>query len=70
MAKICRRTGKTNYRSETEALSVALQIVGKRSSVHYGRRDNMRRAYRCPLCPYWHVTSQEQRTQPRARHAS
>lgn len=57
--KVCRRTGKVSYRSEKEAL-VALAQRAELPNVKrsYGKREIA--AYKCPLCPRWHLTSQEQ----------
>ena len=39
--------GKRRYRSEGDALDAAA-LVGV---------ERRRKAYRCPLCGYWHLTS-------------
>ena len=40
-------TGKRRYRSEGDALDAAM-VIGL---------ERWRKAYRCPLCGHWHLTS-------------
>lgn len=62
MAKVCRRTGKANYRSVREAEAAARQARDTRSVARtYGRTKRETGAYQCLFCPYWHLTSQPQR---------
>lgn len=59
MAKVCRRTGKVNYRSEGAARA-ALARVGSVTSVARRHIKVETDYYKCPSCPYWHLTSLRQ----------
>lgn len=56
--KRCHRTGKISYRSRTEALA---SLARERVSLKRVYEKTEIAAYRCPLCPRWHLTSMEQR---------
>ena len=60
--KICRRTGKVSYRSRREA-EVALELRNAEPNVKRAYTNREIAVYKCPLCPRWHLTSQEQRGQ-------
>jgi hypothetical protein len=67
MAKFCRRSGKFNHRSENAA-RVALARVASSPAVLTRRYVKTETDYyKCPHCPYWHLTSQSQgRTAPQS----
>jgi len=46
--KLCRRTGKRNYGSHEEAV---------RKAIEFQYPANLIRAYKCPFCKCWHITS-------------
>jgi len=49
-------TGKRQYRTRLDAeIVLALRIPRKA----HNREKNERRAYRCPQCHRWHLTSRE-----------
>ncbi len=52
----CGPTGKRMYTSETSAMQ-ALSDVRALQELRSRRQE--RRAYRCPLCSRWHLTSQD-----------
>lgn len=59
MAKVCRRTGKPNYRSEGEAVAGLIKAAASRTVM----REHVKAEaayYKCPFCPYWHLTSELQ----------
>ncbi len=61
MAKICRRTGKRNYRSKKEAERALAEVQAE--STMRKRYDKIQVAvYHCLFCPYWHLTSQKQKS--------
>jgi hypothetical protein len=60
MAKVCRRSGKVNYRSEGEARA-AIGRVAYSPSVRRHYEKHEADYYKCPHCPYFHLTSQRQR---------
>lgn len=57
----CGQTGKARYRDRIAALLALTSI----DNADPNRRE--RRAYKCPLCRGWHLTSQKQRTTSRRR---
>lgn len=59
MAKVCRRTGKVNHRSEgaARAALARLATTGSVTRQHVKVETDY---YRCLFCPYWHLTSQPQ----------
>lgn len=56
MAKTCRRSGKLNYRSESAARA-ALARVAESASLKRQHVKTEIDCYKCPDCPYWHLTS-------------
>ena len=59
MAKVCRRSGKVNYRSEKAALA-ALARIAQGASVKRQYVKVEIDYYKCPSCPYFHLTSMQQ----------
>ncbi len=57
MAKTCRRSGKVNYRSEKAAVA-ALARIAENSSMQRRYLKVEIDYYKCPFCPYFHLTSQ------------
>lgn len=49
--KTCRESGKIQHSSEERALTAATRQIGKDTS--------FLRAYKCPFCFYWHLTSKK-----------
>ncbi len=60
MAKFCRRSGKVNHRSENAARA-ALAVVANANTVQRRHVKAEIDYYKCPHCPYWHLTSVPQR---------
>jgi hypothetical protein len=60
MAKVCRRTGKKNHRSEKEAQAALAVAAGSNTVVRRHVKAEIA-YYKCLFCPYWHLTSQPQR---------
>lgn len=65
MAKVCRRSGKVNHRSETAALAA----LARAATSNTAQRRHVKTEidyYKCPVCPYWHLTSmpQSRRAEP------
>lgn len=53
--KRCDRTGKVSYRDEHSA-NRAIQMI-----THISDREKVPgRAYECPFCKHWHLTSREE----------
>lgn len=50
------KSGKKRYRDERTALFVLVSCRARRILRHDGRRREQR-AYRCPFCFGWHLTS-------------
>jgi hypothetical protein len=59
MAKTCRRSGKTNYRSETAVLT-AITVIKRNPGPKLRHTGVDLYHYKCPKCPYWHLTSKPQ----------
>lgn len=55
---VCDWSGKYGYASEDAAL-LAMQVI--REGIEHGRRRPIR-AYKCPRCPWWHLTSKTKET--------
>jgi len=51
-------TGKVQYSKRIYALIALAQIQDAREPGHQEKR-----VYRCPICKWWHLTSQDQRTE-------
>lgn len=61
MAKVCRRSGKWNYRSPGAARAALKRIAQNRAET-FIRYDKVEvDFYKCPYCPYWHLTHLRQR---------
>ena len=50
--------GKVRYRDRIAALMALMSTKRKQAT---GRAKDEMRAYRCPLCMGWHLTSQQKR---------
>ena len=51
------KTGKEEYKTQAEArVMLATFRLSRRQGIHTERAS-----YKCPHCPYWHLTSQKQR---------
>lgn len=60
MAKTCRRSGgKVNYRSAKQA-EVALEVIAEQKTLKRSYVKMETDYYKCPHCPYWHLTSAPQ----------
>lgn len=59
MAKVCRRTGKANYRSEKAARAALVRVSRDVSMTRRYTKIEID-TYKCLFCPYWHLTSQQQ----------
>ena len=58
--KIIGACGKHSYFTEGEALEEMKQINDGKTGRHKSRAyRKLRRAYLCPKCKYWHLTSQK-----------
>jgi hypothetical protein len=55
---------KLAYRSRKKANS-ARQIINHNSRV-LGKKPKMKRAYHCPRCNFWHLTSRQEKPKKRA----
>ena len=60
MAKVCRRTGKQNHRSEGAARAALARIAAEPPSTKRRHVKVETDFYKCLFCPYWHLTSQPQ----------
>ena len=50
-------TGKVEYKTQAEARVVLATFrLSRRQNIHTEQRS-----YKCPLCPYWHLTSQKEK---------
>lgn len=54
----CKRTGKVSFKTKEQAM-----IVGVRSLYRSRWKTNLVRAYSCPFCNHWHLTSHADKKQ-------